>query len=142
MLAAGTTLAAAQTPADSPGVPVAPVPPGADLRAATVKVVVAPDHRDWTYKLGEPARFAVSVTADSEPIDSATVTYSVGPDMFPGEKKTAALPKGLKLSKGGKLSGTVASTVRAGNYSIKVQVTDSTTPTAKTATATLTLTVT
>ena len=101
MLAAGTTLAAAQTPADSPGVPVAPVPPGADLRAATVKVVVAPDHRDWTYKLGEPARFAVSVTADSEPIDSATVTYSVGPDMFPGEKKTAALPpSGLTVEAG------------------------------------------
>lgn len=72
--------------------PISPVPPGAALRAATVRVVVAPDHRDWTYALGEHARFSVSVTADSEPIDGVSITYTVGPDMFPGEKKTVALP--------------------------------------------------
>jgi len=91
----------ADAPKDTAGVPIAPVPPGASLRAATVKVIVSPDHRDWTYSLGVPVHFAVSVTADSEPIDNATVTYSVGPDMFPGEKKTAAVPlTGLSIDGG------------------------------------------
>ena len=88
--ACGSALAdAPSTPANTP---IEPVPPGVALRAATVKVIVAPDHRDWTYKLGEHALFAVTVTADNEPIDAVTVSYTVGPDLFPGEKKTAALP--------------------------------------------------
>jgi cephalosporin-C deacetylase-like acetyl esterase len=81
--------------------PIAPVPPQAVLRAATVQVRVAPDHRDWTYQPGEPVRFAVSVTADNEPIDQVTVSYTVGPDLLPGEKKTAALPlEGLVIDGG------------------------------------------
>ena len=48
-------------------VPVTPVPPQAVLRAATVQVRVAPDHRDWSYQLGESVRFKVTVTADNEP---------------------------------------------------------------------------
>lgn len=93
------------------------------------------------------AGVAFHVTTTTLPNATPGVAYSTTLKATGGKtpytwKKTAALPKGLKLSKGGKLSGTVASTVRAGNYSIKVQVTDSTTPTAKTATATLTLTVT
>ncbi len=103
-LVAGARLAAADAPPASPGVPISPLPPGAKLRAATVRVVVAPDHRDWTYGLGEPAHFAVSVTADSEPIDSVTVTYSVGPDMFPGEKKTVPLPAGGLSVDGGTMT--------------------------------------
>jgi cephalosporin-C deacetylase len=85
----------------SPSVPISPLPPGVELRAATVRIIVSPDHRDWTYKLGESAHFAVSVTADNEPIDNVTVTYSTGPDLFPGEKKTAALPlSGLNINAG------------------------------------------
>jgi cephalosporin-C deacetylase-like acetyl esterase len=79
----------------SPGAattPISPVPPGAALRAATVRVQVIPDHRDWTYAPGEDARFTILVTADSEPIDNATVTYTTGPDMFPGRPTTAAVP--------------------------------------------------
>jgi cephalosporin-C deacetylase len=81
--------------------PISPLPPGATLRAATVRVIVVPDHRDWTYKLGEPARFAVTVTADNEPIDNITVTYTTGPDMFPGAKKTVPMPTtGLTVDAG------------------------------------------
>lgn len=72
--------------------PITPVPPGAALRVAVVQVRVAPDHRDWTYQLGEPAKFKVTVTADNEPIDAASISYTVGPDMFPGEKMTVAVP--------------------------------------------------
>jgi cephalosporin-C deacetylase len=84
--------------------PIAPVPPQAVLRAATVQVRVAPDHRDWTYQPGEPARFAVSVTADNEPIDQVTVSYTVGPDMLPGETKTAALPLAGLVIDGGTMT--------------------------------------
>jgi cephalosporin-C deacetylase len=87
--------------AEATGVPIAPVPLGIALRAATVRVIVAPDHRDWTYKLGEPVRFAISVTADNEPIDGVTVTYTLGPDMFPGAEKTSALPlSGMTIDAG------------------------------------------
>ena len=100
-LATGVCLATADSTNEAPGIPVAPVPAGAALRAATVKVIVSPDHRDWTYGIGEPVHFAVSVTADNEPIDNASVTYSVGPDMFPGEKKTVPLPlAGLTIDAG------------------------------------------
>jgi cephalosporin-C deacetylase-like acetyl esterase len=91
-LLSGIGLAAADPAPVPPKTPIGPLPPGATLRAATVRVIVAPDHRDWTYKAGETARFAVSVTADNEPVDGVTIAYTLGPDMFPGEKKTAELP--------------------------------------------------
>src|ERR1035438_4890941 len=90
-LIAGSAAALADTPQTPPATPISPVPPGVALRAATVKVTVAPDHRDWTYKLGESARFSVAVTADSEPIDDVTVTYTVGPDMYRSEEHTSEL---------------------------------------------------
>jgi cephalosporin-C deacetylase-like acetyl esterase len=100
-LLAWGAVALADPPAAPESVPVAPVPPGVALRAATVKVTVAPDHRDWTYRLGEPARFRVTVTADSEPVDNATVTYTVGPDLFPGGRRIAAVPlSGLSIDAG------------------------------------------
>jgi cephalosporin-C deacetylase len=91
-LFASGALAIEDAPKPPAGPALSPLPPGVALRAATVRVVVVPDHRDWTYALGEPARFTVTVTADNEPIDGVSVTYTVGPDMFPGEKKTEALP--------------------------------------------------
>jgi cephalosporin-C deacetylase-like acetyl esterase len=72
--------------------PITPVPPQANRRVASVQVRVAPDHRDWTYQLGEAAKFRVMVTADNEPIDNITVSYKTGPDMMPGAAKTAAVP--------------------------------------------------
>ncbi|HUL53274.1 MAG TPA: acetylxylan esterase, partial [Opitutaceae bacterium] len=68
LLAASWALATTASLALS-AIPIAPVPPQATLRAATVQVRVAPDHRDWTYQVGEPARFKITVTADNEPID-------------------------------------------------------------------------
>ncbi|HEY0944125.1 MAG TPA: acetylxylan esterase [Opitutaceae bacterium] len=80
---------------------IAPVPPQAALRVATVQVRVAPDHRDWTYQLGEPAKFRITVTADNEPIDNVSVTYAVAPDMKPGKPATVPLPlEGLVIDGG------------------------------------------
>jgi len=72
--------------------PITPVPAGATLRVATVQVRVAPDHRDWTYKLGEPVRFKVNVTADNEPIENLTINYSVEPEMMPATTRTITVP--------------------------------------------------
>ena len=87
----------------SAATPLSPVPAPANLRVATIQVRVAPDHRDWTYRLGESAKFRVMVTADNTPVDNATVTYSVGPDMMPAEKKTAAVPLDGLVVDGGTL---------------------------------------
>ncbi len=76
----------------SAGVPITPVPAPAVARVATVQVRIAPDHRDWTYALGEPVKFRITVTADNEPIDGVNVTYSTGPETMPAESHTIALP--------------------------------------------------
>ncbi len=83
--------------------PVTPVPSQANFRVAVVQVRVAPDHRDWTYQPGEPAKFRVTVTADNEPIDNATISYAVGPEMMPAETKTVAVPLDGLVVDGGTL---------------------------------------
>jgi len=83
---------------------ITPVPTPATLRVATVRLRVAPDHRDWSYQLGDLARFRVTVSADDEPIDGVTVTYAVGPDMVPGVKKTALVPLEGLIVEGGTMN--------------------------------------
>lgn len=83
---------------------ITPVPPAADFRVAAVQVRIAPDHRDWTYQPGETAKFRILVTADNTPVDHAVVTYSVGPEMMPAERKTAPVPPGGLLVDGGTLT--------------------------------------
>lgn len=80
---------------------ITPVPRQATFRVAAVQVRVTPDHRDWSYALGEPVRFTVSVTADNEPIDDIVVSYTVAPDMMPGTARTATVPlAGLAIDGG------------------------------------------
>jgi hypothetical protein len=55
-------------------------------------------------------------------------------------KKTAVLPKGLRLSSTGLLTGTPGAKIAGGNYSIYVQVTDSTPKHRQVATAKFTMT--
>ena len=81
--------------------PITPVPPQADFRVAAVEVQVVLDRRDWTYRLGEVPKFRIQVTADDQPIDDATVTYAIAPDLFPGEKKTASVPLDGLVVEGG-----------------------------------------
>jgi cephalosporin-C deacetylase len=95
LLAAAARLSAAT--------PIGPVPSHANFRVATIQVRVAPDHRDWTYQPGEPVKFRIMVTADNTPVDNATVTYSVGPEMMPAAKKTAAVPLDGLVVDGGTL---------------------------------------
>ncbi len=59
----------------------------------TVRVGVVPDRADWTYALGQPASFTVTVTRDGHPVKGATVAYELGPEkMKPAEAKMVPVP--------------------------------------------------
>lgn len=89
------------TPTTSAGLAIADVPAGAQSRIATLQVRVAPDRAGWTYRVGEPVKFRVSVSHDNQPFTGATVRYKVGPEMLPTEEKTAILPaEGLVIDGG------------------------------------------
>ncbi len=71
---------------------IAPVPAHATQRIAAVQLRIALDRRDWTYVVGEPARFHLQVVADGQPLDDVMVTYTVGPENLPAEKRTITVP--------------------------------------------------
>ncbi|MEO5995422.1 MAG: acetylxylan esterase [Chitinophagaceae bacterium] len=52
-----------------------------------VKVIVAPDHKDWLYKIGEKVKFTVSVLQFGNPVKNARVRYEVGPEKMDPTKK-------------------------------------------------------
>jgi cephalosporin-C deacetylase-like acetyl esterase len=84
--------------------PITPVPAFAASRVATVQVRVTPDHADWTYEPGERARFRVTVTADNEPVEGATISYAIGPEMMPVETRTATVPADGLVLEGGTMN--------------------------------------
>jgi len=60
-----------------------------------VKVIVAPDHSDWTYKLNEPVSFKVTVLKDGIPVKNIPIKYQVGPEkMEPIKKDSIQLKEG------------------------------------------------
>lgn len=83
---------------------IAPIPAHASARAATVKVHVSPDHRDWTYQPGQPVKFTINITADNEPLEGAPISYQVGPEKFTTPGKTATLPAGGLIIEGGTMN--------------------------------------
>ena len=67
-----------------------------------IKVVVAPDHMDWTYKTGETAKFAITVLKDGNPLKGAKVRFEIGPEkMEPTRKETITLTTGTLTLDGG-----------------------------------------
>lgn len=59
-------------------------------RVEPFQVRVVADHPDWTYAVGEPVTFTVTVTrANETPVTNAPVTYTVAPEMMRAEKKSA-----------------------------------------------------
>lgn len=57
--------------------------------APAVQVQVTCDHADWLYAPGEPVKFTVKVIANNAPLASAKISYSLGPEMMPADKKSA-----------------------------------------------------
>ena len=70
-----------------------------------IKVVVAPDHSDWTYKPGESAKFQISVLQNGNPLKDVKVKYQVGLEKLePTTKKEGViLQKGTLTVDGGTL---------------------------------------
>ena len=67
-----------------------------------IKVVVAPDHMDWTYNTGETAKFAITVLKDGNPLKGAKVRFEIGPEkMEPTRKETITLTTGTLTLDGG-----------------------------------------
>ena len=51
-----------------------------------IKIQVAPDHTDWTYKLNEKANFKVSITQSGEPVAVSNVRFAIMPEKMPKDK--------------------------------------------------------
>src|SRR5688500_3837689 len=69
-----------------------------------VKVIVAPDHEDWTYKTGEKVKFTISVLHNGNPVKNAKIRYEIGPEkMQPVIKQSQVLQKGMLTVDGGTL---------------------------------------
>lgn len=64
------------------------MPANAQVRGNSIVVSVQPDHKDWNYKVGEKARFTVSVLRSSTLVDNVEVSYEAGPEMYPEVKET------------------------------------------------------
>lgn len=60
-----------------------------------VKVIVAADHPDWTYKTGEPVKFSFSIIRAGNPLRDVIVRYEIGPEKMPPIKKDS-----LRIAKG------------------------------------------
>jgi len=58
-----------------------------------IKVIVAPDHSDWTYKLNEPVIFKVTVLKDGNPLKNIAIKYQVGPEKMEPIKKDSIVLK-------------------------------------------------
>ena len=58
-----------------------------------VKVIVAPDHPDWQYKIGEKVKFAISVQQFGNLIAGAKVRYEIKPEMMKPLKTNALILK-------------------------------------------------
>jgi len=52
----------------------------AQPRRELIKVLVAPDHADWTYELGERAEFAISVLRNNVPMEGVEIKWTIGPE--------------------------------------------------------------
>jgi len=58
-----------------------------------VKVIIATDHKDWTYKVNETAKFSVQVLKYGNLMENVTVDYETGPEAFPDVVKSGIVLK-------------------------------------------------
>ncbi len=70
----------------------------AQPRQQYVKVVVAPDHRDWTYKVGEQVVFNVSVLQSGNPVENVKLKYEIRPEKMEINKSDEIILKTGQIS--------------------------------------------
>jgi cephalosporin-C deacetylase-like acetyl esterase len=61
-----------------------------------IKVIIAPDHKDWTYKINEQAKFSVQVLQYGNLLENVTIDYETGPEALPDVKKEGVVLKNGK----------------------------------------------
>jgi cephalosporin-C deacetylase-like acetyl esterase len=61
-----------------------------------IKVIIAPDHKDWTYKINEQAKFSVQVIQYGNLLENVTIDYETGPEALPDVKKEGVVLKNGK----------------------------------------------
>lgn len=70
-----------------------------------IKVIVAADHTDWTYKTGEKVKFTISVLQNGNPIKNAKIKYEIGPEkMEPTKKESITLASGSQTIDAGTMN--------------------------------------
>ena len=71
----------------------------AQIRGENIVVTVEPDHKDWTYKVGEKAQFVIEVRKSGTLMDNVSIDYAAGPEMYQDVKKQTVLKDGtLRLT--------------------------------------------
>ena len=70
----------------------------APAAARTVALDVVPDHADWQYRIGETARFTVTVTRSGAPVSGARVRIQLGPERLAPERVDTLAVRDGRLS--------------------------------------------
>lgn len=65
----------------------------AQIRGNNIVVTVEPDHKDWTYRVGEKAGFTVEVRRSGTLVSDVKVDYEAGPEMYPEVSKQGVVLK-------------------------------------------------
>ena len=71
----------------------------AQPRRELVKVIVSPDHADWTYETGEQAEFSITVLRNNFPMEGIEISYVIQPELVEAwDEGTLILKdKGVKI---------------------------------------------
>lgn len=69
----------------------------AQPRKELVKVIVSPDHDDWTYEVGDQAEFTITALRNNVPLQGIEIKYTVQPD--PGYRTMELLDEGTFVLK-------------------------------------------
>lgn len=70
----------------------------AQIRGNEIRVVVSPDHTDWTYQPKEKCTFHIQVYKAQNLLPGAVIDYELGPEMYPTEKKENLVLKDGQLT--------------------------------------------
>ena len=70
----------------------------------SIKIIVAPDHSDWTYQIGETVKFAISVYKNGNLLNNVMVRCEIGPEkQDPFIKEIFTLVSGTQIVNAGTL---------------------------------------
>ena len=70
----------------------------------SIKIIIAPDHSDWTYKIGEQVKFTISVYKNGNLLNNVRVRCEIGPEkQEPFIKEVFTLVFGTQIVNAGTL---------------------------------------